>query len=287
MLKWIILAVFIAGVTMGTFSSSSGVNKSRFGCPSAGGGNENGSDNTNDNGSAENENDNGTANANANANGSANTNGSANENSNANNNTNGTANGNSNGSANTNENSANSNVNDNGDNSGATMNGRFAGTLTGTTTQSLNGTPSAPQVRQLLPSIQFQGAFTPLILPALHYADSTNGNVDTSNLTNVLVGQAQTFTYNDPGPVTLGVSVTEASYLTREFRVVLAFTFNSVSGNLTRTGTGTQTIEGELNGDGNLAISITTEYEVHLDAGAIEFDTVETTELSGTLPRQP
>jgi hypothetical protein len=290
MLKWFILAAFLAGVTMGTFSSGSGPAKSRFGCPgsSGGGDNDNSSENTNENGADANTNLNGADNANSNS--AANDNGA--DNSNANENTNGAANTNTNGSANTNDNSSNSNVNDNGDGTGATINGRFAGTLTGESVQSLDGSPNAPRAVQLVPSIQFEGAFTPVILPVLHYADTTSGGggapatVDRENLTNVLVGQTQTFNYTDTGPVTLGVTVTEASYLTREFRVVLALTFDSTSGNLTRTGTGTQIIEGELDGNGDLVVTIDVQYEIDLVAGSFSFETAETIDLTGTLPRQ-
>lgn len=288
MLKWFILAAFLGGVTLGTLSSGSNVAKSRFGCPASSGGN-NTDDNSNDNGSDGNSNENGAANENANS--SANDNGSSNANTNEN--TNGSSNTNSNGSANANENSSNSNANDNGSNSGATINGRFAGTLTGTSIQSLDGNPNPTRDVRLLPSIQFEGAFAPVVLLVLHYADATASGggaaatVDAENLTNVLLGQTQTFNYTDTGPVTLGVSVTEASYLTREFRVVLALTFNSVSGNLTRSGTGTQTIEGELDGNDDLVLTIETQYAVDFVAGSFSFDTAETVELTGTLPRQP
>jgi hypothetical protein len=284
MLKWWLLIAFVAGISLGSMTGATA--KSRIGCPAtSGGSNTNDSgDNSNDNESSTNENT-----ADTNSNGAANENGS--DGSNSNENTNGSSNTNANGSANSNDNSSNSNANDNGSNSGATVNGRFAGTLTGTSTESLNGTPNQPRDRQLLPSIQFEGAYIPVVLPVLHYADSTPGGAaateNAENLTNVLLGQTQTFTYHDTGPVTLGVTVTEASYLTREFRVVVTMTFNSVSGNLTRTGTGTQTIEGSLDGNDDLVLNISTTYDIDLVAGSFSFQTGEAIVLTGTLPRQP
>ena len=293
MLKWILLAVFVAGVTMGTFSSGNGVAKSRFGCPPAGGGNNDNDGNVNENSSDGNSNENGSGNENSNSSANENGSGNANANANADENTNGSSNANTNGVANANENSSNSNVNDNGGDPGATINGRFAGTLTGTSVQSFNDTQGNPDPRRLLPSIQFEGAFTPVILQVLHYVDTTPGTggeaaiVDASNLTNVLVGQTQTFNYSDAiGSVTLGVTVTNALYLTNRLQVELALTFNGVTNNLTRTGTGTQRIEGNLNGDGDLVVSIDVQYDIDLVTPSFSFESAETIELTGTLDRK-
>ena len=256
------------------------------GCPPT-----NGSNNSN---SSQNENAGGDANENANTpagNENTNNGGSTNENANtaANANANGGGNENANTAANSNDNSTGGNTNTNSG-SGLPITGNYTGTLAGTTVITVInlGQPTSRD-RSFASTIAFDGSFVPASLPiALYNSNATTTSGIVQLLTNVAAGQSQLFNYSHPsdGAVTLTATVQSASYGLDSAHVVVNFQYASVSGNLTESGTGTQTFDANVDTSGNIVVSISANYAVRLAAGSLVFDTTDVIGYTGTLPKQ-
>lgn len=246
------------------------------GCPPQG--------NNNGNSTTQNENTGGETNENTGTSANENENGGASANENANSAVNQNANGaaaneNVNGSTNANDNAS---ANDNGSGTGSIL-GRFAGNLTGTSAQSLNGAQSGSFARNYAASLQFEGAFAPLVIPIPNY-----GLTSVQDLTNVQVGQTQTFNYSDSiGPLVLVATVREATYQASQAHVVVDLTYTGTSASLSRNGTGVHTFDAIANAAGTLSVTINTSYAVRQSNASLTFDTTDVIAVTGELPKQP
>lgn len=305
-LKWLILGAFVAGFTIANvvnatrnnstsgctlFNSNESAANTNANADDTNSGRDQPGDSTSNSNSAPQDNTNG-SDASENANGSpANSNsdaGAVNENTNS-----GDTGGNSNSNsapANENTNSGNnqsnsnsaSNTNENGDDTSPAITGRYAGTLRRENAQSLGGDLPPPRVSNSSQAMEFADNFRPLVIMVINYAGAPD-----RPLTNVRQGERQTLTATlGAKQTTLEVTVREASYQRRQMRAVLDISYRATSGNLTETGTGEQIIECALDANGNLTISSGVHYEVRLAAGAIIFNTIEVTSMTGTLNRE-
>ncbi|GMU81315.1 MAG: hypothetical protein AMXMBFR47_11860 [Planctomycetota bacterium] len=303
-LKWLILGAFVAGFTIANVVNATR-NNSTSGCTffdsndsaanangdDSSSGRDQPGDSTSNSNSAAQDNTNG-SDASENANGApANSNsdaGPVNENTNS-----GDTGGNSNSNsapANENANSgddqsnsnAASNTNENGDDTSPAITGRYAGTLRRENAQSLGGDLPPPRVTNSSQAMEFAENFRPLVIMVINYAGAPD-----RPLTSVRQGERQTLTATlGSKQITMEVTVREASYQRRQMRAVLDIAYSATSGNLSETGTGEQIIECSLDASGNLTISSGVHYEVRLTAGAIIFNTIEETSMTGTLNRE-
>lgn len=183
---------------------------------------------------------------------------------------------------------ANGNTNANGnDNSGgftgtSQLAGTFSGSLSCSRSQTVTGAnPGQPvtSTRQL--SIQFGSDGRPASVTVISFSGATDQVAAVSD-----VGDTVTLNFSDStGPVTEVVTVTDATITETSTSLTLRIEYSSTSGQLTRTGTGTQTIEATLAGSA-LTYSAEVDYEIDLVAGAINLPTTETTTCTGSLTKQ-
>lgn len=300
MLKWIILATFVAGFTLGSMSGFDSSSARSRACISSGSTNTDNSDGGNDQtdggtDGADNANSGGDTNANSgNSNGgdsNANTNssgGNTNQNA-ADGNTNGSGNSNTNsGGSNSNTNSTNSNSSDNSNANanvnGFTIFGRFEGNSVCTRRESTGGQFSEFPATNVGQVIQYRDNFNPLFVTLIAY-----GGAPSQTLTQVAQGSEQTFNFTHSGKaVTMVARVQQASFSATQMRMVIAITWNSTGGALTEQGGGTQTTETRVTENGSLEYSSGVEYEVDLIVNGSPFFTVtQIIDCDGTLTRIP
>lgn len=238
-------------------------------------GNDSGQDNPNgnvDGGTNDNSGDGG----NTNSDGGGNTNsdpGNTNDNSGT------VVNGNSNSGTNGNTNSSgNQNTNSGGP---PAIAGQFFGVVNAEIQQSLNGS-TAGQPRRSTASlgVEFDDNGRPVSVLVYGFADARDQAAEVAER-----GDRVTLTSSGTVSVTLTVQVSSVEYTNRSMRMELALTYRGTSGNLSQTGTGTQTIDIDVSGD-QLTYSVDVEYSVRQTAGSINFDTGETQTYTGTLNRQ-
>lgn len=166
--------------------------------------------------------------------------------------------------------------------SASALTGQFRGSLTLTSVQIVSEPPGLTQTSSLNESITFDATGRPEGITILNYAGNPN-----LRTTKRQVGEEETLTTTFQGAqVTLIVRVTEAFFTRTTMRLRYAITFNSQGGNLRQTGSGTQVVTASLNAEGALSYAVDTDYAVRLIAGSIRFDTTESKDATGVLPRQ-
>ena len=100
------------------------------------------------------------------------------------------------------------------------------------------------------------------------------------------VGDTVTLNFSDgTGPITEVVTVTAATFTETSTSLTLSIEYSSTSGQLTRSGTATQTIEATLV-NGAMSYSAEVDYQINLVAGAISLPTTENTTCTGSLVKQ-
>jgi hypothetical protein len=178
----------------------------------------------------------------------------------------------------------NSNTNTNGSSfTGPTqLEGTWTGSVACSRTQTVTGAnPGNPVSSTKTISIQFGADGRPVNVAVISFSGATDQTAVLQN-----VGDSVTLNFSDPsGPITEVVSVTEATFTETSTRLVVNIEYSSTSGQLTRTGTGTQTIEAKLE-NGAVTYSAVVNYNVNLVVGTLNLATTETTNCSGTLAKQ-
>lgn len=175
-----------------------------------------------------------------------------------------------------------SNMGNNGGNNssgaGAEFSGTWSGVLACVTTQTASGAGGTPinGTRPITLRFDADGAFESVTVFGFSGGPDQQATVGR-------VGQSETLT-SESGEfdITRGVTVTTATYSEGVARITLSIDFDSVGGNLTQTGGGTQTIEAVIT-NGRLECSSQVDYDVDLVVGSVNVGTEEMQMCEGTL----
>lgn len=167
-------------------------------------------------------------------------------------------------------------------NATAVLTGTFHGTLTGTRQEALNGGSPATFSRTVTINVSFDasGKPTSVLVPGFATIPDLSFSVQDVGDEQTQSGVSSGISYN------VTVRVTRAAYTANSAELDLAITIDGQGGSLTQSGTGTQQIRMTLNGDGTLAYSSQTHYQVRQQAGSVGFDTTQTFDEQGTLDPQ-
>lgn len=184
--------------------------------------------------------------------------------------------------ANPDSNNNNGNTNSSNFTGPSQLEGTWSGTLSCSRSQTVTGAnPGQPVSSTKSLSIQFGSDGRPVSVTVISFSGATDQTAAVSD-----VGDTATLNFSDgTGPITEVVSVTDATFTETSTSLTLSIEYSSTSGQLTRSGTGTQTIEATLS-NGALSYSAEVDYEIDLVAGALNLPTTENTTCTGSLAKQ-
>ncbi|MBI5863596.1 MAG: hypothetical protein HZB38_03625 [Planctomycetes bacterium] len=161
------------------------------------------------------------------------------------------------------------------------LEGAWQGSLACERTQTLNGGAGTPVSSSQDLTIQFDANGKPGSVTILGFS----GDEEQTAALNA-VGDTATLTSSSSGlAITRMVTVTSVSYTDTRSRIVLSIEYSGVGGNLSQTGTGTQTIDATLV-NGAVQYNAEVNYAIQFVASGISLDTTETTICTGTLSKQ-
>ena len=175
--------------------------------------------------------------------------------------------------------------NDNNQTTPTTVVGTWTGVLTGTSTKTTEGVVGAALPGTKSVTIKFGSDYAPTSIPIWGF-DKAFDQKTTKNQ----VGETETFEYGanqPPRDITLVATIREVTYEEDNVRVVIDLEYSSTEATqgLSEEGTGTMTLEAEVNGT-FLSVTASATYAVESTANNVTTDTTETLSFAGTLSKQ-
>jgi len=161
--------------------------------------------------------------------------------------------------------------------------GTWSGTLTCTSIEYLGELTGTPRTGSRELTITFGDDGLPAALVVWGFSSATDQTISGNQ-----TGQSETFEYTfGDVEIALVVTIAETTYTATSIRVVLDLQYSGGGDALVQEGTGSMTIEAELDGD-NVSYHAVAEYEIMQTATGLDmtFETGETIECEGTLTRQ-
>lgn len=160
------------------------------------------------------------------------------------------------------------------------LTGTWRGDLACTRTESLGSTSGSPVTETVSFEITFNDAGVPTMVTILGFT----GAPDQVAALDAVGESATQDSANGSLTVNQTATITATSFTSSRVEIGISIDYGATGGNLTQTGTATQTIIAEVSGD-TLTYSSEADYSVQQSTGPIDLNTGETIRCEGTLSR--